>query len=81
VLFVEGNGVNLSPLVGFFHGKFPVQKDQNGRDLVFQHNGEPFIAAMEIGRAKRGADILPARSLSHEKFSAQIRQRLAATAK
>jgi hypothetical protein len=82
VLFVEGNGMNASPLVGFFHGKFVLQKDGTGRDTVLQHNGEPLLTVAELGRAKSaniGAP--PGRSVSHEEFSSLIRQRLSAATK
>ncbi len=80
VLFVEGNGVNASPLVGFFHGKFSVQKDSAGRDTVRQHNGEALATMHDIGRPKRAADVQE-RSVSPEEFTSQIRERVAIRSK
>ena len=80
VLFVEGSGLNASPIVGFFHGKFSIQKDLTGNDAVRQHNGEPLAAVNEIGRTKRAVSS-ESRSISHEEFTSQIRQRVAAHSK
>jgi hypothetical protein len=77
VLFVEGNGLNASPLVGFYHGKFLVKQDPMGGDRVLQHNGEPLAAVAQLGRAKSAiAGEAMDRGLSHEAFASQIRQRL-----
>jgi len=53
VLFVEKNGASASPLIGFYHGKFSLQKDASGRDVVLKHNGEPLADVAELGHAKR----------------------------
>src|SRR4051812_42511216 len=35
ILFVKGNGVQFCPVVGVFHGKFTVRKDdKTGRDIL-----------------------------------------------
>ena len=67
VLFVERNGSNASPLVGFYHGKFNVLGDGS----VTQHNGVPLGDVTEIGkpRVKRAA----LKALTHEAFAAQVR--------
>ena len=80
VLFVEGNGVNVSPVVGFYHGKFVLQRDSSGRDNVLQHNGEPLVSVTQLGRAKSAA--IAARreqGISHEEFLSQIQRRLSAS--
>ena len=75
VLFVEGNGVNASPVVGFFHGKFSLQRDRTGRETVLKYNGEPFSAFSSAGRAKQ---VLAAASRSEPmtlgEFTAEIRR-------
>jgi hypothetical protein len=82
VLFVEGNGLNASPLVGFYHGKFSLQRDNSGTETVLQHNGEPLGAIAEIGRAKRvGVDAASGHPLSRAEFVSHIQRRVAAPSK
>jgi hypothetical protein len=82
VLFVEGNGLNASPLVGFYHGKFLLKRDPTGGDVMLQHNGEPLAAVTQLGRAKSAiAGETMDHGLSHESFVSQIRQRLNGSAK
>ncbi len=51
LLFVEGNGVQFCPLVGVFHGKFGLRKDeQSGREIVLMHDGRPLRDVKKIGR-------------------------------
>ena len=78
VLFVEKNGVNASPLLGFYHGKFSLRRDANGRESVLTHAGEPLVEVAEMGRAKRTtvAATAPRAALSHEEFTGQVRERL-----
>src|SRR6266480_4821591 len=53
VLFVEGNGVQFCPIVGVFHGKLGLRKDdKNGRDIVLMHDGKPLRDVAEIGAGK-----------------------------
>lgn len=67
VLFVERNGANASPLVGFYHGKFNVLTDGS----MTQHDGTPLGDTAEIGqpRARR----VPTRALTHDSFAAKVR--------
>lgn len=53
VLFVAENGVNASPLVGFFHGKFRVESDESGQDVVSHADGTPLTDVAEIGKSRR----------------------------
>ena len=82
VLFVEKNGVNASPLLGFYHGKFSLRREADGRDTVLAHDGEPLAGVAEMGRPKRAvvagtAAPAPRAALSHEEFTGQVRDRLA----
>jgi len=62
VLFVEGNGVQFCPIVGVFHGKFNVRKDERtGRDIVLMHDGKPLRDVGEIGTGE-GAQFAPKRA-------------------
>jgi hypothetical protein len=61
-LFVEGNRVQFCPLVGVFHGKFGVRKDEKtGRDILVMHNGKPLCDVAEIGTGE-GAEYMPKRA-------------------
>ena len=79
VLFVEKNGVNASPLLGFYHGKFSLRRDAHGRDTVLTHAGEPVADIAELGRPKSAtvAAAAPRAAVSHEEFAALVRARLA----
>jgi len=56
LLFVEGNGIQFCPVVGVFHGKFGLRKDeQSGRETVLMHDGRPLRDVAKIGRGG-GAD-------------------------
>src|SRR6266550_7944566 len=87
LLFVEGNGVQFCPLVGVYHGKFGVRKDdKSGRDVVFMHDGKPLRDVAEIG-AGEGAQFGPTRArlsipaerepMSLDDLKARIRSQLA----
>ena len=82
VLFVEKNGINASPLLGFYHGKFSLRRDANGRETVLTHEGGPLVDVAEMGRPKRAtvAATVKRAALSHEEFTGQVRDRLARTA-
>ena len=87
LLFVEGNGVQFCPLVGVYHGKFGVRKDEkSSRDTVFMHDGKPLRDVAEIG-AGEGAQFGPKRAslsipaerepMSLDDFKTRIRLHLA----
>lgn len=80
VLFVEGNGVAACPVIGFFHGRFSLKRDDAGREIVLKHDGEPLTETAEASRAAQtqAAPTAPKPALSHDDFSAVIRARVAA---
>ena len=54
-LFVEGNGVQFCPLVGVFHGRLGVRRDEkSGRDIVVTHDGKALRDVAEIGAGESG---------------------------
>jgi hypothetical protein len=87
LLFVQGNRIQFCPLVGVFHGKFGVHKDEKtGRDIILKHDGKPLRDVAEIGtgegagfRPKRTQPSIPAdrEPMSADDFKQQIRARLA----
>jgi hypothetical protein len=74
ILFVEHNGSQFVPLVGIMHGRFHVQKDAGGRDIVAKDNGLSLANVAELGTDERAAVSGPA--LSTADFKSAIRQRL-----
>lgn len=86
VLFVEKNGVQFSPLVGVFHGKFGLRKDKTtGGQIVVMHDGQPLRDVAEIGTGE-GAEFAPKRAavsipentppMSLDAFRAKVREHL-----
>ncbi len=72
VLFVEARRGNASPLVGFHHGRFNIERDMlSGREMMTRHDGAPLASVAEIGRAipRRGA---PAPAMTHEEFVGKV---------
>jgi hypothetical protein len=83
VLFVASNGRAVSPVIGFFHGKFLLRKEGD-RDVVLKHNGEPLVGSPPPAGGKKlfgaaGTVADSSHAVSHEEFSARIRQRLTAS--
>lgn len=77
ILFIEGNGSAVSPVIGFSYGKFSLRQDGTGREAVFTHRNEPVADVAELGRARREAVAGQSRrALSHDEFSQRIRERL-----
>jgi hypothetical protein len=50
ILFVEHNGTQFIPLVGIMHGRFHVEQDQSGQEVVTTNEGEPVKNAARLGK-------------------------------
>jgi hypothetical protein len=74
ILFVEHNGTQFVPLVGIMHGRFHVQTDAAGHDVVAKDNGAFLADASKLGHDERAAVTGPA--LSAADFKSAIRQKL-----
>jgi hypothetical protein len=74
ILFVEHNGTQFVPLVGIMHGRFHVQTDAAGHDVVAKDNGAFLADAAKLGQDEKAAVTGPA--LSVVDFKSAIRQRL-----
>jgi hypothetical protein len=74
ILFVEHNGDQFVPLVGIMHGRFHVQTDAGGREIVTKDNGAALANVDKLGTDERAAITGPA--LSTADFKSAIRQRL-----
>lgn len=75
VLFVQKNGANASPLIGFYHGKFSLRSDAAGRETVLKHDGEHLSDVLEIGQARRTTRSARV-PLSSEAFTTKVRERV-----
>src|SRR5437868_14018390 len=73
ILFVENNGTQFIPLVGIMHGRFHVQKDENGRDVVLTNDGAPLTDVNQLGKDKRAATA--GRAISTREFKQAVQSR------
>lgn len=55
LLFVQHNGQQFIPLVGIMHGRFRVQQDQSGRDVVMTDDKAPLSSTEELGLNEQNA--------------------------
>jgi hypothetical protein len=74
ILFVEHNGNQFVPLVGIMHGRFHIQTDVGGREIVTKDNGAALANVDKLGADEQAALAGPA--LSTADFKSAIRQRL-----
>ncbi len=52
IFFVSGNGVQLCPLVGFWHGRLKIWRGGSvAEDRVCRHDGRPLMQLAEVGRS------------------------------
>jgi len=74
LLFVEHNGEQFVPLVGIMHGRFHVQRDQSGRDVVLTDDKAPLSNPQSLGSdeqsARNGA------AMTVDEFKGAVRNRL-----
>ena len=76
ILFVENNGSQFIPLVGIQHGRFSVQKDQSGREMLLTGDGQPLADVNQLGDNEQAiARSKPALSLND--FKSAVRSRVA----
>src|SRR5882757_6938761 len=73
ILFVENNGTQFVALVGIMHGRFHVQKDENGRDDVLTNDGAPLTDVNQLGKDKRAA--AAGRAISAQEFKQAVQSR------
>ncbi|MDQ2825275.1 MAG: hypothetical protein M3R29_07490 [Verrucomicrobiota bacterium] len=64
ILFVENNGSQFVPLVGIMHGRFRIERDQSGQEVVMSNDGEPVKNVARLGKdvaaPSAGATLTPA---------------------
>jgi hypothetical protein len=78
-LFVEHNGQQFIPLVGIMHGRFRLEREQNGREIVAVNSGEPLSDVASLGKEEHGVSSARA-ALSPSEFKAAIQSRIQAIA-
>jgi hypothetical protein len=78
ILFVENNGTQFVPLVGIMHGRFRIQKEGGGREIISKDNGAPVADVAKLGLDEKAATT--GQVLSTVEFKAAIRQKLAPSA-
>jgi hypothetical protein len=76
-LFVEHNGQQFIPLVGIMHGRFRVEHEQNGREIVATNSGERLSDVASLGKEEHGVSREKA-ALSPSQFKAAIQGRVQA---
>jgi hypothetical protein len=74
ILFVEHNGNQFVPLVGIMHGRFHIQTDAAGREIVTKDSGAPVANVSKLGMDERAALLGPALTIAD--FKTAIRQKL-----
>jgi hypothetical protein len=75
ILFVEHNNSQFIPLVGIMHGRFRLQTDAGGREIVAKDNGAALANVAKLGADEEAASAGPALSVAD--FKSAIRQKLA----
>ncbi len=79
ILFVQGNGRQIIPLVGMWHGYYPVRRDQRtGQDQVLRSNGKLLYNEQEVSLPESALSTAPARDpkakpLNSADFAVRIR--------
>ena len=74
ILFVEHNGSQFVPLVGIMHGRFHVQKEASGRNVVTKDDGAGVADVAKLGIDEKGA--VSGRALSVDDFKSVVRRKL-----
>jgi hypothetical protein len=70
-LFVENNGKQFIPLVGIMHGRFRVEREQDGRETVATNSGKRLSDVARLGKEDHVAASEKA-ALSPSQFKAAI---------
>lgn len=72
VLFVEHNGSQFIPLVGIMHGRYRVEKDESGRDMILTNKGVPLHSLAEMGKEEAAGAAPP---MTAEQFKQAVQAR------
>jgi hypothetical protein len=80
ILFVENNGTQFIPLVGIMHGRFRLEQDRSGKDVVLSAEGEPVKNVARLGRRETVLSDNGGNDLSPADFKAAVRTQLEVSA-
>src|SRR5436189_4659179 len=75
ILFVENNGSQFIPLVGIHHGRFRVERDEAGREIVMTGERQPLADIEQLGKDEATIAIGRA-AMSVNDFKAAIQTKL-----
>ena len=50
ILFVHGNGRQFCPLVALMYGRFPIKRDENGREYMARASGSPLLSEQDVAK-------------------------------
>lgn len=76
ILFVENNGTQFIPLVGIMHGRFHLEADAVGNEIVKLNDGTPLTSVAQVGRGPVSKQVEGA--MTAQSFKDNVRQTLAA---
>jgi hypothetical protein len=74
ILFVENNGSQFVPLVGIMHGRFRVEKNPSGQEVVATNEGNAVKNVARLG--KESAALAGEADLTPADFKAAVRTKL-----
>ena len=78
ILFVENNGTQAIPLVGIMHGRFKIQRDSSGTEIVTKNEGQPVKQVARLGTDAEEGEAANTfePNMTSDAFKAAVRTRL-----
>jgi hypothetical protein len=76
IVFVEQNGKQFIPLVGIMHGRFRLEKDQAGREVIVTNARKPLTDVTRLGKEEQVSAPIEKAALSPTQFKGAIRANL-----
>ncbi len=78
ILFVENNGTQVVPLVGLMHGRFHVQRDSSGSDIVTGVENQPVKNLQHLANEDESISQVDAAlpNMTADTFKTAVRQKL-----
>jgi hypothetical protein len=78
ILFVENNGTQAIPLVGIMHGRFKLQRDTSGTEIVTKNEGQPVKRVERLGTEAEEGEAANTfePNMTSDAFKAAVRTRL-----
>ena len=76
LLFVENNGSQFVPLVGIKHGRFKIEKNETGGEMLVTGEDEPLTDVNQLGTNEKQGIGQGRRALSLNDFKLTVRNRV-----